>query len=162
MGMTLERCEAVNRASHLALVFSSLKALGVTDRDAFNDITHEVLWSNRAHLACGRYGERNALDSRNRSDARTPGTAPIGGGGQSNEEIDLILGIGAHTVKNQLAKIVRRLAIENRYAAAVATRGDMRMRKSFVLRQIGCPGRMLRSCRNRKISVRTLNWESLH
>jgi hypothetical protein len=29
----------------------------------------------------------------------------MGGGGQSNEEIDLILGIGDHTVKNQLAKI---------------------------------------------------------
>ena len=44
------------------------------------------------------------------------------GQGKSNEEIAIILGISAHTVKNHLDKIFRKLGVENRYAAAVAVR----------------------------------------
>ena len=42
------------------------------------------------------------------------------GQGKSNEEIAIILGISAHTVKNHLDKIFRKLGVENRYAAAAA------------------------------------------
>jgi DNA-binding CsgD family transcriptional regulator len=42
------------------------------------------------------------------------------GQGKSNEEIAIILGISAHTVKNHLDKIFRKLGVENRCAAAVA------------------------------------------
>ena len=42
------------------------------------------------------------------------------GEGKSNEEIAVILGISAHTVKNHLDKIFRKLGVENRCAAAVA------------------------------------------
>ena len=42
------------------------------------------------------------------------------GEGKSNEEIAIILGISAHTVKNHLDKIFRKLGVENRCAAAVA------------------------------------------
>ncbi|PTX93053.1 hypothetical protein DB345_15570 [Spartobacteria bacterium LR76] len=40
--------------------------------------------------------------------------------GKSNEEISIILGISAHTVKNHLEKIFRKLGVENRHAAALA------------------------------------------
>jgi DNA-binding CsgD family transcriptional regulator len=42
------------------------------------------------------------------------------GQGKSNDEIGTILGISAHTVKNHLDKIFRKLGVENRCAAAVA------------------------------------------
>ena len=42
------------------------------------------------------------------------------GQGKSNYEIAIILGISAHTVKNHLDKIFRKLGVENRWAAAVA------------------------------------------
>lgn len=42
--------------------------------------------------------------------------------GKSNEEIATILGISAHTVKNHLSHIFEKLGVENRTAAALATR----------------------------------------
>lgn len=42
------------------------------------------------------------------------------GQGKSNEEIAIILGISAHTVKNHLEKIFRKLGVENRHAASLA------------------------------------------
>lgn len=42
--------------------------------------------------------------------------------GKSNEEIALILGISANTVKNHLSPIFQKLEVENRYAAALASR----------------------------------------
>jgi DNA-binding CsgD family transcriptional regulator len=39
--------------------------------------------------------------------------------GKSNEEIAIILGISAHTVKNHLERIFRKLGVENRHAAAM-------------------------------------------
>ncbi len=42
--------------------------------------------------------------------------------GKSNEEIALILGISANTVKNHLSPIFQKLGVENRYAAALASR----------------------------------------
>lgn len=39
--------------------------------------------------------------------------------GKSNEEIAIILGISAHTVKNHLERIFRKLGVENRHAAAI-------------------------------------------
>jgi len=39
--------------------------------------------------------------------------------GKSNEEIGIILGISAHTVKNHLERIFQKLGVENRYAAAL-------------------------------------------
>jgi DNA-binding CsgD family transcriptional regulator len=39
--------------------------------------------------------------------------------GKSNEEIGLILGISANTVKNHLSTIFQKLGVENRYAAAL-------------------------------------------
>jgi DNA-binding CsgD family transcriptional regulator len=40
--------------------------------------------------------------------------------GKSNEEIAIILGISAHTVKNHMDKIFRKLGVENRCSAAIA------------------------------------------
>lgn len=40
--------------------------------------------------------------------------------GKSNEEIAIILGISAHTVKNHLERVFRKLGVENRHAAAIA------------------------------------------
>ncbi len=42
--------------------------------------------------------------------------------GKSNEDIATILGISAHTVKNHLSHIFAKLGVENRTAAALATR----------------------------------------
>ena len=42
------------------------------------------------------------------------------GQGKSNEEIAIILGISAHTVKNHMDKIFRKLGVENRCSAAIA------------------------------------------
>ena len=42
--------------------------------------------------------------------------------GKSNEEIALILGISANTVKNHLSPVFQKLGVENRYAAALASR----------------------------------------
>lgn len=42
------------------------------------------------------------------------------GRGKSNDEIAIILGISAHTVKNHLEKIFRKLGVENRHAASLA------------------------------------------
>jgi len=42
--------------------------------------------------------------------------------GKSNEEIALILGISANTVKNHLSPVFQKLGVENRYAAALAGR----------------------------------------
>ena len=71
--MTLDRCEAVNRAGHLALVFSSLKALGLIDRDLFNEIMRGVLLANPHLLGVWTVWEPNALDGRDRLYAGTPG-----------------------------------------------------------------------------------------
>ena len=46
------------------------------------------------------------------------------GQGKSNEEIAIILGISAHTVKNHIDKIFRKLGVENRCAAAAALQRD--------------------------------------
>lgn len=40
--------------------------------------------------------------------------------GKSNDEIAIILGISAHTVKNHLERVFRKLGVENRHAAAMA------------------------------------------
>jgi DNA-binding CsgD family transcriptional regulator len=70
--MTLDRC-AVNRAGHLALVFSSLKALGLTDRDLFIEIMRGVLLANSGLLGVWTVWEPNALDGRDQSYAGTSG-----------------------------------------------------------------------------------------
>ena len=64
--MLPDRCEAVNRAGHLALVFSSLKALGLTDRHLFSDIMRGVLLANSRLLGVWTVWEPNALDGRDR------------------------------------------------------------------------------------------------
>jgi DNA-binding CsgD family transcriptional regulator len=71
--MTLDRCEAVNRAGHLALIFSSLKALGLTDRHLFNEIMRGVLLANSRLLGVWTVWEPNALDGHDRLYAGTPG-----------------------------------------------------------------------------------------
>jgi DNA-binding CsgD family transcriptional regulator len=65
--------EAVNRAGHLALVFSSLKALGLTDRNLFNEIMRGVLLANSRLLGVWTVWEPNALDGSDRLYAGTPG-----------------------------------------------------------------------------------------
>jgi DNA-binding CsgD family transcriptional regulator len=45
------------------------------------------------------------------------------GQGKSNEEISIILGISAHTVKNHLDHIFQKLGVSNRLAAALAVQG---------------------------------------
>ena len=71
--MLSDRCAAVNRAGHLALVFSSLKALGLTDRQVFSDIMRGVLLANSRLLGVWTVWEPNALDGRDRLYAGTPG-----------------------------------------------------------------------------------------
>lgn len=73
MTLVLERCEATNRAGHLAAVFSSLKALGLTDRDFFNEIMRRVLLRNGGLLGVWSVWEPNALDDRDRFHAGAPG-----------------------------------------------------------------------------------------
>jgi hypothetical protein len=60
VGMTLatERCEATKRAGHLAAVFSSLKSLGLTDRELFHEIMRRVLLANSGLFGYGRSGNR--------------------------------------------------------------------------------------------------------
>jgi hypothetical protein len=70
--MTLDRCEAVNRAGHLAVVFSSLKALGLTDRNPFNEIMRDVLLANSRLLGVWTVREPNALDGREQLHSGTP------------------------------------------------------------------------------------------
>jgi len=62
LSMTMERAEAVNRASHLAAVFSSLKALGFTDRGLLNEILRGVLVANSGLLGVWTVWEPDALD----------------------------------------------------------------------------------------------------
>lgn len=64
LGMTLERAEALNRASHLAAVFSSLKTLGLTDRGLLNEILRRVLLANSGLLGVWTVWEPDALDGR--------------------------------------------------------------------------------------------------
>ena len=71
--MLSDRCAAVNRAGHLALVFSSLKALGLTDRQLFSDIMRGVLLANSRLLGVWTVWEPNALDGRDRLYVGTPG-----------------------------------------------------------------------------------------
>lgn len=62
--MTLDRSDTVNRAGHLALIFSSLKALGISDRAFFNDVLRGVLLANPCVLGVWSVWEPNALDGR--------------------------------------------------------------------------------------------------
>jgi DNA-binding CsgD family transcriptional regulator len=62
--------------------------------------------------------ERSPLE--NHLSPREQQVAEWVGEGKSNDEIATILGISAHTVKNHLDKIFRKLGVENRCAAAVA------------------------------------------
>jgi DNA-binding CsgD family transcriptional regulator len=71
--MTLERAEAVNRASQLATVFSSLKTLGLTDRGLLNEIMRGVLVANSGLLGVWTVWEPNALDGRDAMFADAPG-----------------------------------------------------------------------------------------
>jgi DNA-binding CsgD family transcriptional regulator len=73
LGMTFDRCETVNRAGHLALIFSSLKALGLTDRKLLNEIMRGVLLANSRLLGVWTVWEPNALDGRDRLYAGTSG-----------------------------------------------------------------------------------------
>ena len=73
MTLALERCEVTNRAGHLAAVFSSLKALGLTDRDFLNEIMRRVLLRNAGLLGVWSVWEPNALDDRDRFHAGAPG-----------------------------------------------------------------------------------------
>lgn len=63
-------------------------------------------------------GERSPLEEH--LSPREQQVAEWVGQGKSNDEIAIILGISAHTVKNHLDKIFRKLGVENRCAAAVA------------------------------------------
>ncbi|HEY5706958.1 MAG TPA: LuxR C-terminal-related transcriptional regulator [Terrimicrobiaceae bacterium] len=71
--MTLERAEAVNRASQLATVFCSLKTLGLADRSLFTEIMRRVLVANSGLLGVWTVWEPNALDGRDGAFAGTPG-----------------------------------------------------------------------------------------
>jgi DNA-binding CsgD family transcriptional regulator len=64
--MALERCEAMNRAGHLAAVFSYLKTLGLTDRGLLNEIMRGVLVANSRLLGVWTVWEPDALDGRDR------------------------------------------------------------------------------------------------
>jgi DNA-binding CsgD family transcriptional regulator len=57
--------------------------------------------------------------------------------GKSNEEIALILGISANTVKNHLSPIFQKLGVENRYAAALASRESDWIKPPLDLRPAG-------------------------
>ena len=71
--MTLERCEAVNRAGQLAIVLSSLKTFGLTDRGLLNEIMRGVLLANSGLLGVWTVWEPDALDGRDAMFAGTPG-----------------------------------------------------------------------------------------
>jgi DNA-binding CsgD family transcriptional regulator len=71
--MLLDRSEALNRAGHLALVFSSLKGLGLTDRNLFHEVMRGVLLANPRWLGVWTVWEPNALDGRDHLFAGTPG-----------------------------------------------------------------------------------------
>ena len=71
--MALDRCDGVNRAGHLAVMFSSLKALGLTDRDLFNKIMRGVLLANSQLLGVWTVWEPDALDGRDAFYVGTPG-----------------------------------------------------------------------------------------
>src|SRR5258705_3120968 len=64
--MILERAEAMNRAGHLATVFSSLKTLGLTDRGLLNEILRRVLMANSGLLGVWTVWEPDALDGRDK------------------------------------------------------------------------------------------------
>lgn len=71
--MTLDRLDTVNRAGHLALIFSSLKALGISDRGFFNDVLRGVLLANPSLLGVWSVWEPDALDGRDAEFAQAPG-----------------------------------------------------------------------------------------
>jgi DNA-binding CsgD family transcriptional regulator len=71
--MTLERAEAVTRASHLAGIFSSLKSLGLTDRGLLNQIMRGVLEANSGLLGVWTVWEPDALDGLDAIFAGAPG-----------------------------------------------------------------------------------------
>src|SRR5262245_11357947 len=62
--MIADRAESVRRAEHLAGIFSSFKALGLTDRALFNDILQSVLRANPRLLGAWTVWEPDALDGR--------------------------------------------------------------------------------------------------
>jgi hypothetical protein len=68
MSLATERCETTNRAGHLAAVFSSLKSLGLADRELFHEIMRRVLLANSGLLAVSTAWEPEALDGRGRPD----------------------------------------------------------------------------------------------
>jgi len=57
--------------------------------------------------------------------------------GKSNEEIAVILGISANTVKNHLSPIFQKLGVENRYAAALASRDTEWLKPPVESRPVG-------------------------
>lgn len=65
--------ETINRAGHLAAVFSSLKSLGMVDRGVCNDILKGVLHSNPALLGVWTVWEPDAFDGRDSEFAKMPG-----------------------------------------------------------------------------------------
>lgn len=71
--MTLDRGDKVNRAGHLALIFSSLKTLGISDRVFFNEVLRGVLLANPSLLGVWSVWEPNALDGRDAEFAGAPG-----------------------------------------------------------------------------------------
>jgi DNA-binding CsgD family transcriptional regulator len=71
--MTLERAEAVTRASQLATIFSSLKSLGLTDRGLLNEIMRRVLEVNPGWLGVWTVWEPDALDGLDALFAGAPG-----------------------------------------------------------------------------------------